>query len=406
MSLPGLSASEAKSQFSAAAKSNRLADRNRKGKHLLEGALQAAGVHIDGGNPWDIQVNDERFYDRVFADGSLGFGEAYVAGWWDCEQIDVAVHRIREAGLERQLACNWQVGLAALKALRAHILNPQSKGRASEIAKVHYDLGVDLFRSMLGPTMVYSCAYWKDALNLDRAQVDKLNLICNKLDLRGNERILDIGCGWGGFLKHVASRFNCHATGITISANQCEFTRRFCEELPVRVLLTDYRDPFLRREGLFDKIACIGMFEHVGRKNYRTFMKTVESLLTENGLFLLQTVGRCQPTGATDPWLDKYIFPNGMLPSAAEIAKAADGFFVLEDWHSFGADYDRTLMAWHANFEKFVEDCEAAFPEGFRRMWRYYLLSCAGSFRARGGPQLWQIVLSKRGVKGGYRSIR
>jgi cyclopropane-fatty-acyl-phospholipid synthase len=377
-----------------------------RSQRLFEEGLQRAGIQVNGPNPWDIQVNDARFYDRVLTHGSLGLGETYVEEWWDCEQIDQAIHKMMDAGLERHFAHNWRFGLSALKVLRARILNLQSRKRAGEIAKVHYDLEVELFRNMLGPTMVYSCAYWRDATNLDRAQEDKLDLICKKIELRGCDSILDVGCGWGGFIKYVAARFGCRATGITISPNQCEYAKGFCEDLPVRALLADYRAPHVRREGRFDKIVSMGMFEHVGRKNYHTFMKVIDSLLTENGLFLLQTVGRCGPGGATDPWLDKYIFPNGMLPSAAEIAKAVEGLFVVEDWHSFGADYDRTLMAWHANFEAYAEGREAAFRKGFRRMWRYYLLACAGSFRARRGTQLWQIVLSKTGVSKGYRSVR
>lgn len=402
----GLSASEGKPQLGVGANKTRLVVRHHRSKRLLAGAFEAAGIRIDGVQPWDIQVNDERFYDRVLTNGSLGLGESYVEGWWDCQQVDEAIHMIMEAGLEQHFAHKWQLGLFALDVLRARILNLQNKERAAEIAKVHYDLGVELFRPMLGPTMVYSCAYWKEATNLDRAQEDKLDLICRKLELRSSDRILDVGSGWGGFLKYAAAHFGCCTTGITISASQSAFTRDFCRNLPARVLLSDYRAPRLVREGPFDKIACVGMFEHVGRRNYRTFMTIVENLLTENGLFLLHTVGRCRTTGATDAWMDKYIFPNGMLPSAAEIAKAVEGLFVIEDWHTFGADYDRTLMAWATNFENYAASTETTFDEDFRRMWRYYLLSCAGSFRARRGPQLWQIVLSKSGVKGGYRSVR
>jgi cyclopropane-fatty-acyl-phospholipid synthase len=404
--LDGLSASEGNRGFGVASQGDRVAAGYSRSKRLLVGALQTAGIEIDGAHPWDIQVNDARFYDRVLTNGSLGLGEAYVEGWWDCEQVDEAVRRIMEAGLEGHLVHNWRFWLSALKVLRARTLNFQSKRRAAETVKVHYDLGVELFRSMLGPTMVYSCAYWKDAMNLDRAQEDKLDLICRKLQLSGSDRFLDVGCGWGGLLKHVAAHFGCPTTGITNSANQYAFSMNFCEGLPVSVLLSDYRDPGLGREGRFNKIACIGMFEHVGAKNYHTFMKIIDSLLTENGLFLLQTVGRCKPLVATDPWLDKYIFPNGMLPSAAEIVRAIEGVFVIEDWHSFGADYDRTLMAWHANFEAYAEDHGATFSEGFLRMWRFYLLSCAGSFRAGCGPKLWQVMLSKSGIKGSYRSVR
>lgn len=406
MALNDLWTSEGKREFGVVADVARAATDHTRSRRLLEGAFQAAGIRIDGQQPWDIQVNDARFYNRVLTNGSLGLGETYVAGWWDCQKIDEAIHKILEADLERHFVHIWGFGLAALRILRAQILNLQSQQRAAENARVHYDLSVELFRYMLGPTMVYSSAYWRNAANLDSAQWDKLDLICRKLELCGSDTVLDVGCGWGGFLKHAAAHFGCRATGITISAHQCEFAKVFCEDLPVRVLLSDYRDPGLTREGRFDKIACIGMFEHVGRKNYRRLMEIIDSLLTENGLFLLQTVGRFEPSGATDPWLNKYIFPNGMLPSVAEIARAVEGIFVLEDWHSFGADYDRTLLAWHANFEAYAERRETTISKGFYRMWRYYLLSCAASFRARRGPQLWQIVLSKSGVKGGYRSLR
>jgi len=406
LSLDDLSASQRKPQFGFATPREWVAAGRVKSKHLLVKAFEASGIRIDGRNPWDIQVNDARFYDRVLADGSLGLGETYVEGWWDCERIDQAIHKIMEADLESEFADNWRFGMYALTAIKAQLFNPQRQKKTADLAVVHYDLGVELFRSMLGPTMVYSCAYWKDATNLDRAQEDKLDLICRKLEIRGSDCLLDVGCGWGGFLKHVASHFGCRATGVTISANQCKYAEDFCQGLPLRILLSDYRSPRLRHEGPFNKIACIGMFEHVGPKNYRTFMKTIESLLTEDGLFLLQTVGRCRPEGATDPWLNKYIFPNGTLPSAAEIATALDGFFVIQDWHSFGPDYDRTLMAWHANFEAYAQSRDTAIQKHFHRMWKYYLLSCAGCFRARQGPQLWQIVLSKSGVKGSYRSVR
>lgn len=376
-----------------------------KSKSLLQEALASAGIRIDGCDPWDIQVHNESFYDRVLVHGSLGLGESYTDGWWDCERIDEAIRKIREAELERLIKHSSRFLLSLLDAAKNQIFNRQSPKRAVRVAKAHYDLDLDLFRNMLGPTMVYSCAYWKDAATLDRAQENKLDLICRKLHLCPSDRVLDIGCGWGAFLKQAALGYGCSATGITISANQSAFAKDFCKDLPVNVLVSDYRDPCLLRAGRFDKIVSVGMFEHVGRKNYRTFMKIVDSLLKEDGLFLLHTIGRCTPTGATDPWVEKYIFPNGMLPSAAEIASAAEGLFVIQDWHSFGADYDRTLMAWLANFEAYAQAHPGLLTRSFQRMWRYYLSCGAGSFRARRGPQLWQIVLS-RGEATGYGSVR
>ncbi|HSB60678.1 MAG TPA: cyclopropane fatty acyl phospholipid synthase [Vicinamibacteria bacterium] len=369
----------------------------------MEGLLRRAGIEIDGPRPSDVQVHNDGFYDRVLSDGSLGLGESYLDRWWECPRIDELVCRIVEADLERSLDLPWRARLAAL---RARMVNLQTAKRATRVVRIHYDLEVRLFERMLGPSMAYSCAYWKDAADLDQAQGDKHALVCRKLQIGGRDRVLDIGCGFGGLVRHVAREIGCPTTGVTNSASQHAYAQRLCEGLPVRILLADYRAPVLGGGEPFDKIACIGMFEHVGVKNHRAFMEVVHERLAAGGLFLLQTVGRSRPSGATDPWVDKYVFPDGMLPSAAEIAEAVEGLFVIEDWHGLGADYDRTLMAWHRNFEGFAAEHEAALGRRFCRMWRYYLLSFAGNFRSRRGPQLWQIVLSKGGVKGGYRSVR
>lgn len=378
------------------------ARRASESRRLVERLLDEAGIQIGGPEAWDLHVHDERFYRRVLAEGSLGFGESYLEGWWDCRRIDQLVFRIMQADLERHVKRPWR---ARLMALRGRMLNLQTRRRAFRVATVHYDREVQLFEQMLGPTMVYSCAYWKAAADLDRAQQDKLDLVCRKLRLGGKDAVLDIGCGWGGFMRHAAGRVGCHMTGLTISRRQHAYARDFCKGLPARVLLSDYR----ARLGIgrpFDKVACVGMFEHVGRKNYRQFMEIVHGLLPEGGLFLLQTVGRSGSAKATEPWIEKYVFPNGMLPSAAEITDAARGLLVIEDWHTFDGDYDRTLMAWQENFARFVAGRESALGEGFCRMWRYYLLSFAGNFRTRRGPQLWQVVFSKNGVKGGYAPVR
>jgi cyclopropane-fatty-acyl-phospholipid synthase len=166
--------------------------------------------------------------------------------------------------------------------------------------------------------------------------------------------------------------------------------------------LSDYRQFNSRGEQRFDRVASVGMFEHVGHKNYRPYFEMARRSLADDGLFLLHTIGKNTSGRAVDPWIEKYIFPNGVLPSAKELASAIEGKFVLEDWHSFGADYDRTLMAWFAQFNAAWPRLQSLYDERFYRMWRYYLLSCAGCFRAR-DTQLWQLVLSASGLKGGYR---
>jgi cyclopropane-fatty-acyl-phospholipid synthase len=362
-----------------------------------EQLLAFAGVRIGGGRPWDIRVHDERLFTRVMAEGTLGLGESYMDGWWDCDRLDAFIHRVMSADLETRIV-PWK---DALRVLWARLANLQRPGRAFEIGRRHYDLGNDLFTRMLDARMIYSCGYWEHAATLDEAQEAKLDLVCRKLGLRPGMRVLDIGCGWGGTARFAAERYGVSVVGITVSAEQAALARRACEGLAVEIRLQDYRD----LEGTFDRVLSIGMFEHVGVKNYRTFFEVVRSRLAEDGLLLLHTIGSNISLRKNDPWTERYIFPNSMLPSARQITAAIEGLFVLEDWHGFGPDYDRTLLAWHANVERHWPELASRYDERFHRMWSYFLLSSAGGFRARKN-QVWQLVLSPRGVPGGYRAPR
>ncbi len=369
---------------------------------LLVELAKQAGVRFNGDAPWDIQVHDGRFYRRVLSEGSLGLGESYMDGWWDCERIDELIHRLLSARIPQRLRGIRQWRLWG-EILRHQLFNLQSPKRAFEVGKRHYNLGNDLFLAMLDAnTMSYSCGYWKDAENLEQAQEAKLELVCRKLELQPGEEVLDIGSGWGGFAKYAAERYGVRVYGITVSQQQAELARQRCQGLPsVTIELLDYRS----LQGRFDKIVSIGMFEHVGPKNYAIYFETARRCLKDDGLFLLHTIGISQTTWAADPWLDRYIFPNGKLPSAVEIVRAVEGRFLILDWHEFGPDYDRTLMAWLANFDRAWPELSAHYDERFRRMWRYYLQSCAGFFRSRQG-QLWQIVLAPFERQSVYRSIR
>jgi len=287
------------------------------------------------------------------------------------------------------------------RAARAMLLNGQSRSRARRLA--HYDLGNDFFARMLDPRMVYTCAYWDKAEDLASAQEAKLDLVCRKLGLRPGMQLLDIGCGWGGLLHFAAERYGVRCTGVTLSPSQATCARERCAGLPVEVQLRDYRDI----EGRFDAIASIGMFEAVGRRNHRHFMEVCRRSLKPEGLLLLHTIG-ARGSGileSADPWLSTRIFPEGELPGARQIVDCAEGLFTIEDWHNFGADYDRTLMAWHARFTEARDDLREHYDEAFCRMWNYYLLCCAGLFRAR-GTHLWQVVFSRNGLTGGYRAPR
>ncbi len=379
------------------ARSRSVEMKNRRFRHTVEKLLAEADVQVNGSRPWDIQVHEEKFYTRVLAEGSLGLGESYMDGWWDCERLDEFFCKILRAGLDQKVKPLKMI----FDSLVARIYNFQTPARSFKVGETHYDIGNDLYSRMLDRLMIYSCAYWKDATALDEAQEAKLNLIARKLNLKPEMKVLDIGCGWGGTAKFLAENYGVRVVGVTVSKNQASFAREFCRSLPVEVRLEDYR----KLNEKFDRIISVGMFEHVGYKNYRTFMKVVRRCLKDDGLFLLHTIGSNISVVRTDPWIEKYIFPNSMLPSAKQICEASEGVFVMEDWHNFSVHYDKTLMAWYRNFENAWDDLKERYGERFYRMWKYYLLSCAGAFRARVN-QLWQIVFSPRGVVGGYESIR
>ena len=363
----------------------------------VEQLLSLAGVNIGGGRPWDLRVHDDRFFARVLAQGQLGLGESYMDGWWDCDRLDELVYHLLEAELDTKVT-PWR---DVPRAFRARLVNLQRRANAFHLGRHHYDIGNDFYRRMLGQRMIYSCGYWRDASTLDEAQEAKLDLVCRKLGLRSGMRVLDIGCGWGGTARFAAERYGVSVLGITVSGEQAQLGREICAGLDVDIRLQDYRD----LNGEFDRVLSLGMFEHVGYKNYRTFMRLVREHLKDDGLFLLHTIGSNRSGTSTDPWTDRYIFPNSMLPSARQIAAASEGPFLIEDWHSFGPDYDRTLMCWYRDFEDAWLELKDRYDERFHRMWRYFLLSSAGSFRARKN-QVWQIVLSPRGVPGGYVAPR
>ncbi len=366
-------------------------------KHRVAQLLTLADVRIDGGRPWDIRVRNDDFYARVLAHGSLGLGESYMDDWWETGALDTFLSRLLNARLDQRVRTidDWLTGL------RAKLRNLQNRRHAFEIGQHHYDLGHDLYQAMLGKRMVYSCGYWRDAGDLDSAQEAKLDLVCRKLMLRPGMRVLDIGCGWGEALKFAAERYGVSGVGITVSNEQAQSARQLCHGLPIEIRLQDYRDV----KEQYDRIFSLGMFEHVGVKNYRRYFETARRCLTDAGLFLLHSIGTNVSVNSTDPWIAKYIFPNSMLPSAAQITHAMEGLFVLEDWHNFGVDYERTLLAWRENIERAWPALAPRYNERFQRMWRYYLAASIAAFRVR-DTQLWQLVLSPHGVAGGYRAPR
>ena len=359
--------------------------------------LEHAGIRIDGSAPADIRIHDPQLYARVFAHGSLGLGEAYMDGWWDADDLSEFFTRILRSHLDDHLK-TLDTMIAHLK---ARFINLQRGQNAFEIGKAHYDLGNDLFKAMLGKWMVYSCGYWANARNLDDAQEAKLDLICRKLRLQPGMRVLDVGCGWGEALKYAVEHYGVTGVGITVSKEQAELARDLCEGLPIDIRLQDYRE----LHEPFDAIMSIGMFEHVGGKNYRDYFEVARRCLKDDGLFVLHSIGSNNTPARPDPWVEKYIFPNSMIPAASQVSAALEGLFVVEDWHNFGTDYDLTLGAWRANFDAAWPTLAARYDVRFRRMWHFYLAVSAGVFRSR-RDQLWQLTLSPHGVPGGYRVPR
>ena len=362
-----------------------------KDESLARKLLSLAGITINGNQPYDIKVHNEALFKRVLNEEALGLGESYMDGWWDCESLDQFVDKISRAKLEEKVKGNlkmqWHV-------LRSKLFNLQKHSRAYQVGQQHYDLGNDLYKAMLDKRMNYSCAYWKNAANLDDAQEAKLELICQKLGLKPGMTVLDLGCGYGSFAKYAAEKYGVQVTGVNVSKQQVELGREMCKGLPVELKLEDYRNV----SGKYDRVLSIGFMEHVGYKNYRTNKETVYRTLKDDGIALIQTIGENVSTTTCNAWTNKYIFPNGMIPSIAQLAKAMEGLFVMEDLHNFGPDYDKTLIAWHNNFENAWNRLKENYDERFRRMWRYYLLNSAGGFRSRSN-QLWQIVMTKPGIK-------
>ena len=357
----------------------------------LHRLLTGAGIEVGGSQPWDIRIHNPATYQRIMLKRSLGLGESYMDGWWDCDDLEGFFYRLFKARIDQMAQTSamllWQLMSASLR-------NRQSLGRSRQVAEQHYDLDNHLFELMLDPTLAYSCGYWRDAADLHEAQVAKLDLICRKMQLEPGMRVLDIGCGWGSFVHHAASRYGVAVDGVTVSKEQQHYAQQRCAGLPVSIWLKDYR----KIEGRYDRIVSVGMFEHVGRRNYPLFMDVVLRQLNDDGMALLHTIGNNVTTKSFDPWINKYIFPNGELPSLQQITAAAEGRFVIEDVHNFGPDYAKTLRAWDANFCRHWDQLASRYDQRFYRMWRYYLNVCAAAFRVR-AIQLWQVVLTKPGFR-------
>tara|TARA_B100000953_G_scaffold245958_1_gene207929 strand:- start:2713 stop:3846 length:1134 start_codon:yes stop_codon:yes gene_type:complete len=360
--------------------------------------LESIDVEINGNRPWDITVHNPDLYKSILFNGSLGFGESYMKGWFDCERLDLFFEKILKQGVSTEI----QSIPLFLGRVKSKFRNLQSISRAFQVAEQHYDIGNDLFSLMLDKTMMYTCGFWtKDVKTLEESQLAKLDLVAKKLDLKPGMKVLDIGCGWGGAAKHFANNYGVSVVGITVSKEQIVYAKENSDNMDVDFRLMDYRD----LNETFDAIYSIGMFEAVGYKNYKEFFEIVRGCLKDDGAFLLHTIGANESTTTTDPWVEKYIFPNGMMPSAEQITKASEGIFIFDDWHNIGPHYDKTLMCWYENFVNNYDKLKSKYDEEFYRMWTFWLLSSAANFRSR-TLQLWQVLFSLEGSERPIQTYR
>lgn len=321
--------------------------------------------------------------------GPRALGISYGKGAWDSDRLDQVMYDLFTSGDKRAKRRSW---IATARYVFGNILIDQQRGaRAFSIARNHYDKGNDLFRAMLDSSMSYTCGYWGEldngAKNLDQAQEAKLDRICKKLNLQKGMRLLDIGCGWGNLIKFAAENYGVRATGLTVSKEQLRLAKERCDGLPVEVLLQDYRT----FHGKFDCIASIEMIEAVGKRNISGFFNMVKRCLDRGGDFLLQVISAELFSKNSNPladefglWLERNIFPDGYLPNLRElVAPCANGELNISSWEDISSSYDRTLMAWADNFNRAWPKLRDSYGEDFKRVWNFYLYSCAAIFRAR-----------------------
>ena len=368
-------------------------------ERLVPEIFASADVAVNGSRPWDIQVHHHLFYKRLAAGGSMALGESYMDGWWDCEALDQFFARILRLRLDHQAKKSLKILWCAVKAA---CTSSPGRFRAFAIGRRHYDIGNDLFSLMLDKWMNYSCAYWKDAGDLDEAQESKMDLICRKLQLQPGMRILDVGCGWGGLAAYAAKHYDVEVLGITVSREQIKLARQRCEGLPVTIKLEDFR----RMKGTFDRIVSVGMFEHVGGRSLSHLHAHDPPLPKTRGAFSAAH-HRWQPISAFLRPLDFQIH----LPKLHAAIQPTDFIGSRKNfwyWKTGTASVLTTIpRCWLGT--KILRRTGTT-----SRMLMTDVFSACGHTTCWPAPgpsaparnQVWQIVFSNNGVRSGYEGVR
>ena len=346
---------------------------------------------IIGANPGynaNIKINKFRFFWRLFAEGEIGFGRAFMDNDWQSDDLATLLDFALDNETELQKLIEELPFIKSFNNLR-HRLNANSKKGSRKNISYHYDIGNSFYKEWLDDSMTYSSAIFESDISLKDAQIAKYQRIIDKLQIKSTDRVLEIGCGWGGFAEQAIKRTGCHVTGLTLSTEQLEFAKARLDGLGLLqnsdLRLQDYRDC----TGQFDKIVSIEMLEAVGEENWPIYFAKLQELLKPNGQAMIQSIlienSRFEDYSNDTDFIQTYIFPGGMLPSAEKISQISAEFgFEMKDEFFFGLDYNKTLMEWEKAFvDKRLKLKTMGFDDKFYRLWLYYLHYCGAGFRAK-----------------------